>query len=66
MRDRAPIIPTVRQGTPAQYREMARRAAEGAERNADPFIKAEYLKIARAYENLADHAERLHRITQPG
>jgi hypothetical protein len=45
---------------------MARRAAEGAERNADPFIKAEYLKIARAYENLADHAERLHRITQPG
>jgi hypothetical protein len=37
---------------------MARQAAEKAERATDPGIKDEYLKIARAYAGLADHAER--------
>jgi hypothetical protein len=52
-------------GTPAHYREMARRNAEMAERATDPYIRKEFLKIARAYEGLADHAERLHRSTPP-
>jgi hypothetical protein len=45
-----------RDSTPAHYREMARR--EMAERSAAPSITAEYLQIARAYESLANHAER--------
>jgi hypothetical protein len=37
---------------------MARQAAEKAERATAPDIKDEYLRIARSYAGLADHAER--------
>jgi hypothetical protein len=51
--------------TPARYREMARRASEKAQSAPDTSIRDEYLKIARAYESLADHAERLKKSTPP-
>ncbi len=49
---------TPHEGTSAHYRDMAQRALEAAGRAVDEFIKVEYLKIARAYTGLADHAER--------
>jgi hypothetical protein len=45
-------------GTPTHYRAMARHSVDTAERVTDPFLKSEYLKIARAYESLANDAER--------